>query len=162
MIERGDSVAKTNVVPIPIVAPARAIVTGILFGFAFGFLLQKGGVGTYYILIGQLLLQDWTVVKIMATAIGVGMIGIFVLNRLGKVKRAHPADQAGAQHHRRAAVRCRIWPDRLLSGDGRGGAQPRQLGRAVRHGRACRRSWIYAELSEGLQASVECCGNLGS
>lgn len=48
-------------------------------------LLQKCAAGTYHILIGQLLLQDWTVVKIMATAIGVGMVCMFVLNRLGKV-----------------------------------------------------------------------------
>ncbi|MGK2904831.1 MAG: YeeE/YedE family protein, partial [Desulfuromonadales bacterium] len=36
-----------------------------MFGLAFGFLLQKGGVGKYNVLIGQLLLQDWTVAKIM-------------------------------------------------------------------------------------------------
>jgi hypothetical protein len=58
---------------------------GIVFGFIFGFLLQKGGVGTYHILIGQLLFQDWTVAKIMGTAIVVGMIGIFPLHHFGKV-----------------------------------------------------------------------------
>ena len=77
MINPGKSVKKTSVAPPQFVSPASAIVSGILFGFVFGFLLQKGGVGTYHILIGQLLLQDWTVVKIMATAVVVGMIGIF-------------------------------------------------------------------------------------
>ena len=61
------------------------IIGGIVFGFAFGFLLQKGGVGTYHILIGQLLFQDWTVVKIMVTAIVVGMVGIFTLHHFAKV-----------------------------------------------------------------------------
>ena len=59
---------------------------GLLFGFAFGFLLQKGGVGNYHILIGQLLLQDFTVVKVMVTAIVVGMLGIFALHAFGLVK----------------------------------------------------------------------------
>lgn len=58
----------------------------ILSGLAFGFLLQKGGVAKYNVLIGQLLLEDFTVVQIMLSAIIVGMIGIFVLHRFGKVE----------------------------------------------------------------------------
>ncbi len=61
------------------------LVGGVLFGLAFGFLLQKGGVGKYNVLIGQLLLQDFTVAKVMLTAIVVGMIGVFVLYHFGKV-----------------------------------------------------------------------------
>jgi hypothetical protein len=55
------------------------LLLGILFGFIFGFLLQKGGVTEYNILIGQLLLTDFTVVKIILTAIAVGMIGVNLL-----------------------------------------------------------------------------------
>ncbi len=51
----------------------------------FGFLLQKGGVGKFNILIGQLLLQDFTVIKIMLTAIIVGMVGVFALHHFAKV-----------------------------------------------------------------------------
>ena len=47
--------------------------------------MQKGGVGKFHILVGQLLLEDWTVVKVMLSAIIVGMIGIFVLNHFAKV-----------------------------------------------------------------------------
>lgn len=61
------------------------LIFALVFGLAFGFLLQKGGVGKYNVLVGQLLLQDWTVAKIMMTAILVGMIGVFALNRAGKV-----------------------------------------------------------------------------
>lgn len=61
------------------------LIAGAIFGLVFGFLLQKGGVGKYNVLIGQLLLQDWTVVKIMLSAIIVGMIGIFTLHHFEKV-----------------------------------------------------------------------------
>lgn len=55
----------------------------LLFGFIFGFLLQKGGVPEYDILIGQLLLTDFTVVKIILTAIAVGMLGVSLLAHFG-------------------------------------------------------------------------------
>ena len=58
----------------------------LVFGFVFGFLLQKGGVGKYHVLIGQLLLRDWTVLKIMGTAVLVGMVGIHVMHAAGMVK----------------------------------------------------------------------------
>ena len=74
----GQSVAPMGAVP-PLLAAA-------LFGLAFGFLLQKGGVGKYNVLIGQLLLQDFTVAKVMLTAIVVGMIGIFTMHHFGKVE----------------------------------------------------------------------------
>lgn len=57
-----------------------------VFGLIFGFLLQKGGVAKFNVLIGQLLLQDWTVAKVMMSAILVGMIGVYALHRVGKVK----------------------------------------------------------------------------
>ena len=57
-----------------------------MFGIAFGFLLQKGGVAKYHILIGVLLLEDFTVIKVMLAAIIVGMLGIFSMHRLGMVE----------------------------------------------------------------------------
>ncbi|MBE0478765.1 YeeE/YedE family protein [Candidatus Aerophobetes bacterium] len=61
------------------------LVLGLFIGIAFGFLLQKGGVTNYNIIIGQLLLIDFTVVKVMLTAVLVGMIGIYGLRSLGLV-----------------------------------------------------------------------------
>lgn len=55
------------------------LILGLLFGIVFGFLLQKGGVTEYNILIGQLLLTDYTVIKIILTAIAVGMLGVHIL-----------------------------------------------------------------------------------
>lgn len=65
---------------------AKQLVLGLLFGIIFGFLLQKGGVAKYHILLGVLLLEDFTVVKVMLTAIIVGMVGVFALYALGLVK----------------------------------------------------------------------------
>ncbi|MBN2467111.1 MAG: YeeE/YedE family protein [Deltaproteobacteria bacterium] len=62
---------------------------GLLTGIAFGFLLQKGGVTRYDVIIGQLLLEDFTVVKVMLTAVVTGMVGIHFLESLGAV-HLHP------------------------------------------------------------------------
>lgn len=59
---------------------------GLLFGIIFGLLLQKGGVGKYEVLIGVLLLEDFTVVKVMLSAIVVGMLGIYWMHGRGMVK----------------------------------------------------------------------------
>ena len=64
----------------------RQLVLGLVFGIVFGFLLQKGGVAKYEVLMGQFFLTDFTVVKIMLTAIVVGMVGIFSMRALGLVK----------------------------------------------------------------------------
>jgi len=65
---------------------ARQLVLGLLFGVVFGFLLQKGGVARYEVLMGQFFLTDFTVIKIMLTAIIVGMLGVFSLRALGLVE----------------------------------------------------------------------------
>jgi len=59
---------------------------GLLFGIVFGFLLQKGGVTKYNVIIGQLLLNDFTVVKVMLSAVITGMIGLHIMQRLGWVQ----------------------------------------------------------------------------
>jgi hypothetical protein len=48
---------------------ALQMVLGLGAGIIFGFLLQKGGVTTYEVIIGQLLLTDFTVLKIMLSAL---------------------------------------------------------------------------------------------
>ncbi|QDS95754.1 putative inner membrane protein [Roseimaritima multifibrata] len=67
-------------------APVKQLILGLLFGVLFGFLLQKGGVAKFHVLIGQLLLEDFTVVKVMLSAVIVGMLGIQVLHRMGLVE----------------------------------------------------------------------------
>lgn len=65
---------------------ARQLVLGLLFGVVFGFLLQKSGVAKYEVLMGQFFLTDFTVIKVMLTAITVGMLGIFSLRALGLIE----------------------------------------------------------------------------
>jgi len=55
------------------------IVLGLLTGIVFGFLLQKGGVTEYSVIIGQLLLTDFTVIQVMLSAVLVGMIGVYAM-----------------------------------------------------------------------------------
>ena len=64
----------------------RQLVLGLVFGVVFGFLLQKSGVARYEVLMGQLLLTDFTVMQVMLTAIVVGMVGVFSLRALGLVE----------------------------------------------------------------------------
>jgi hypothetical protein len=59
---------------------------GFVFGIIFGFLLQKGGVTKYDVILGQLLLEDFTVLKIMLSAVVTGMIGIHLMKSLGWIQ----------------------------------------------------------------------------
>jgi len=64
----------------------KQLILGLFFGIIFGVLLQKGGVAKYEVLLGALLLTDFTVMKVILSAILVGMIGIFGMHALGLVK----------------------------------------------------------------------------
>jgi hypothetical protein len=59
------------------------LIQALVFGAAFGLLLQKGGVAKFDILIGALLLENFVVEQVMLSAILVGMIGVYVLRRMG-------------------------------------------------------------------------------
>ena len=62
------------------------LLQGLIIGILFGFLLQKGGVTKYDVLIGQLRLTDFTVIQIILTAIVVTMIGISIFYPSGQIK----------------------------------------------------------------------------
>jgi uncharacterized protein len=63
--------------------PILKLALGLLTGFVFGFLLQKGHVTKYPVIVGQFLLRDFTVLKTMLTAVVVGGIGVYLLRALG-------------------------------------------------------------------------------
>lgn len=52
---------------------------GLITGILFGFLLQKGRVAKFEVIVGQFLFRDWTVVKVMGTAVVVGAVGVYAL-----------------------------------------------------------------------------------
>ena len=58
--------------------PAQLLI-GLIIGIFFGFFLQKGQVTKYEAIFGQLLLLDFTVLKVMLTAIITGMFGVYFL-----------------------------------------------------------------------------------
>ncbi len=53
---------------------------GLLFGIVFGFLLHRGGVTDYNVIVRQFLFRDFTVLKVMLTAIVVGGVGVWLLH----------------------------------------------------------------------------------
>ena len=56
------------------------LVIGFLIGCAFGAILFLGGASSYRRILGTLLLKDMWIIKLMMTAIGVGTLGIYLLD----------------------------------------------------------------------------------
>ncbi len=62
------------------------ILSGLLIGGAFGFVLERAGFGNPNKLTGQFRLTDWSVFKVMFTAIVFAAVGLFILERTGFVE----------------------------------------------------------------------------
>lgn len=159
-----------NISPLPVGKPSAPLApesaaprlrAAVLFGLVFGFLLQKGGVGKFNVLVGQLLLQDFTVAKIMLTAILVGMIGVFTLHHFGKVNLHIKPTRIGANVI-----------GGLLFGAGFAllGYCPGTVAVALGQGSwdalfgmagLIAGSWVFAELSGWSKRTVETWGDLG-
>jgi uncharacterized protein len=63
-----------------------ALVAAVLIGFAFGWFLERGGLGSAPKLAGQFYLTDLTVFKVMFSALITAMLGAFWLDRLGVLR----------------------------------------------------------------------------
>jgi len=161
VIDPAQAVEQSTEKPVPRMAGAPKLLAGVGFGLAFGFLLQKGGVGKFNILIGQLLLEDWTVAKIMLTAIIVGMVGVFALHHFAKVNL----------HIKPTRIGSNIIGG-LLFGAGFAllGYCPGTAAAALGQGSwdalfgmagLVAGSWIFAEFSASLKATVEKWGDFG-
>jgi hypothetical protein len=61
------------------------MITAFAIGIAFGFALERAGLGSARKLIGQFYGTDFTVFKVMFSAIVTAMLGAFWLSRLGLV-----------------------------------------------------------------------------
>jgi uncharacterized membrane protein YedE/YeeE len=59
------------------------LIIGFLIGCAFGAILYLGGATSYRRILGTLLLKDMWIIKLMMTAIGVGTLGIYLLDMGG-------------------------------------------------------------------------------
>ncbi len=60
-----------------------ALWLAVFFGFIFGFLLHRGRVTDYNVIVNQFRLRDFTVLKVMFTAIIVGGLGVLALHQAG-------------------------------------------------------------------------------
>lgn len=63
-----------------------ALILAVVFGAAFGFLLHRGGVASYDKIVNQFRFRDFTVLKIMMTAIVVGGVGVLAMKEAGLVQ----------------------------------------------------------------------------
>jgi len=66
-----------------ITSAAGKLIFGLITGFILGFTIQKAKVVRYEVLVGQLRLKDFTMIKLTLTAIVVGMVGIFFFKDIG-------------------------------------------------------------------------------
>jgi hypothetical protein len=64
------------------------LLLGLISGLIFGFLLQKGRVAKFRVIVGQFLLKDGTMVKVMMTAVAVGAIGVWAMVGMGMASLA--------------------------------------------------------------------------
>ncbi|MBI5768428.1 MAG: YeeE/YedE family protein [Verrucomicrobia bacterium] len=67
----------------PPITQTPALIAAIVFGAIFGVLLHRGGVANYNVIVNQFRFRDFTVLKIMFTAIIVGGLGVLALNSAG-------------------------------------------------------------------------------
>lgn len=65
-------------VPLEITGTARLLL-GLFTGVLFGILLHKGKVSKYDVIVKQFLLTDFTVLKVMLSAVVVGSAGIYLM-----------------------------------------------------------------------------------
>lgn len=59
------------------------LLLGLILGAAFGAVLQLSGASSHTKIINVLRLKDWTIMKLILTAIGVGVIGVHLLDAFG-------------------------------------------------------------------------------
>lgn len=69
--------------PLTFASEEFRLLTGIVLGFLFGFVLERAGFGNARKLAGQFYFNDMTVFKVMFTAILVAMVGLFSLDAVG-------------------------------------------------------------------------------
>lgn len=70
-------------------ADPKTLLLGAITGLVFGFLLQKGGVTRYNVIVNQFRFKDHTVLKTMLTAIVVGAIGVYAMLQFGMISGLH-------------------------------------------------------------------------
>ena len=71
--------------PYEMISQVVNLLLGLAIGVGFGFVLESGGLGDARKLVGQFLLKDMAVFKVMFTAIITAMLGLFFLSWVGLI-----------------------------------------------------------------------------
>lgn len=137
------------------------LLQAVIFGSLFGFLLQKGGVASYHVLEGQLLLKDFTVIKVMLSAILVGMIGIYYLHRTGRTKLQVKPTKIGANVLGGLIFGVGFALAGYCPGTGAAALGQGELAALIAMFGLVAGSYGYAELSQTLKRTIETWGDLG-
>jgi len=66
--------------PLAFLSGTGLLWSAIVFGLVFGFLLHRGGVTDFNVIVRLFQFRDFTVLKVMMTAIAVGGVGIALLH----------------------------------------------------------------------------------
>lgn len=143
-------------------ADPGTLLLGALAGLIFGFLLHKGGVTRFEVIVNQFLLRDFTVLKVMGTAMLVGGIGVYAMLQLGWIGGLHVkaayllANAAGGLIFGVGMVVLGYCPGTAVGAAATGSrhAIPGLLG--MLFGAA-----VYAEVYPWMKANVFPVGNLG-
>lgn len=70
-----------------------SLILAVIFGGVFGALLHRGKVTDYNVIVNQFRFRDFTVLRVMLTAIIVGGVGVYILNQNGLAQyHIKPAD----------------------------------------------------------------------
>jgi uncharacterized membrane protein YedE/YeeE len=72
-----------------IFADPQTLALGAVTGLVFGFLLQRAHVTRADTIVGQFLLKNFTVLKVMLTAVVVGGFGVYGMLQLGMIEGLH-------------------------------------------------------------------------
>jgi len=79
---------------LDVMASWSDLALGALTGLVFGFLLQKGRVTRADVILNQFLFRDFTVLKVMLTAIVVGAVGVWGMLQAGMIEHLHVKNAA--------------------------------------------------------------------
>lgn len=80
---------------LPVSGP-MALGVALLLGLGFGVLLHRGGVADYRVIVDQFRWRDFTVLKVMLTAVVVGGLGVWALTATGHAQyHIKPANLLG-------------------------------------------------------------------
>jgi uncharacterized protein len=139
----------------------KKFIYALLFGTAFGFILQKGGVAKYHILEGQLLLVDFTVMKVMLTAILVGMIGVRWLQKKDVAQPNIKSAQLGANIIGGLIFGTGFALSGYCPGTGAAALGQGNLNALYYMGGMLVGSYVFAEISGSLSRTVKTWGDLG-